>query len=71
MARTYAGQGKRKCYPLKGGKRICASEKAWSVFYARGNKKYGNGFETKPRAKKVSETLEEVLEWYLEKRKNE
>lgn len=63
MARTYAGQGKRRCYPLKGGGQICASSKAWSVFFATGNKKYGEGFETKPMPKKVSESLNKLIEW--------
>lgn len=48
MRRTYAGQGRRKCYDVQGGSKFCASAKAWSVFFAMGNKRYGSGFETKP-----------------------
>lgn len=51
-------QGKIACRSV-GGKSICASAKAWSVFFATGTKRYGKGFETKPRAKKV----EEVFQW--------
>jgi len=71
MAKTYSGQGVNKCYDLQGGGKICASTKAWTVFYARGKKKYGSGFETKAVPKKVQETLEDVVSWYRRLRENE
>lgn len=65
MAKTYAGQGKIKCRDVVGGKKVCASEKAWDVFFGTGNKKYGEGFETKPRRTKAEEAL--ILEWFMER----
>jgi len=67
MGKSYAG--KKICRPLQGGKKICVSAKAWSVFYATIRKRHGAGAETKPMPKKVSETLEQIVEWYKENRK--
>jgi len=63
MGKQYPG--KKVCRPVKGGKQICISKKAWSVFYATGNKRYGSGFEAKPMPKKTQETLEEITKWYM------
>lgn len=74
MIRGFSKQypsGKKKCYDLKGGGQICAPKGAWSKFFATVNSRYGSGAETKPMPKKVSETLEEILNWYLEKTKDE
>jgi hypothetical protein len=38
MEHQYSG-GKTTCRPVKGGGEVCASEKAWSVFYATMKKK--------------------------------
>lgn len=75
MAKQYTG-GKIRCYDLSNGKKICASKKAWSVFYAKVTKDYGRGAETKPRDRKVSESDEEIevselsrdimIDWLLE-----
>ena len=62
MMKTY-GKG-TTCYNFTDGGRICMSKKAWSVFYATGNEKYGEGFETKPRPKSVEET-QELIDWYM------
>lgn len=42
-------QGKKRCYKVAGGGKICASSKAWSVFFAKITKEYGKGSETKKK----------------------
>lgn len=66
MGKTYPGP--KKCKDV-GGKQVCVSQKAWSVFYATGNKRHGSGFETRPVPKKVSETIDKIVEWYVNKGK--
>jgi len=71
MAKQYPGK-KRKCYEIQGGKKICASKKAWSVFFAKLRKE---GYdETKPKSVKVEESEREelselekdiLIEWFL------
>jgi len=39
MKKQYAGTGKTVCRKLIDGSQICASEKAWQVFYSYVNKK--------------------------------
>jgi len=65
MAQRYKG-GSSKCYDAQGGGKICAPERAWSVFFATGNKRYGSGFETKAVPKHVKETLDLIYDWYVE-----
>lgn len=57
MASHYKS-GKIICRPMSDGSKICASTKAWQVFFAYCNKK---GYdETKPMPRKMS--LEDILE---------
>jgi len=77
IKKTYAGQGKTKCYDMSNGKKFCASAKAWSVFYAKVTKDYGQGAESKPRSRSVEESGEKkvqkpsdlemdvFIDWYL------
>lgn len=67
MGRQYPG--KKVCRALQGGKQVCVSQKAWSVFYATVTKRHGQGAEAKAMPKKVEETLEQILNWFREKRK--
>lgn len=47
MRKTYT-KGKKRCYPISSGGKVCASAQAWSVFYAKIAKQYGRGAETNP-----------------------
>jgi len=51
MAKQYKGQGKVKCRPFTDGTKVCASAKAWQVFYSYLNKKGWD--DTKPMPKKL------------------
>lgn len=64
MGRTY--KGKKVCRPVKGGKQVCVSKKAWSVFFGTVTKRYGQGAEAKVMPKKTQETMEQIAEWYVE-----
>lgn len=73
MIRGFAKQypsGKNVCRDLQGGGKVCAPAGAWSKFFATVNTRYGSGAEKKVMPKKVSETLEEILTWYLERIKD-
>lgn len=84
MAKQYK-EGKTRCYKLTNGKKICASEKAWGVFFGKVTSDYGKGAETKPRTRSVNESdindteeaelseFEEdtLIDWYLEKIRKE
>lgn len=54
---------------MKGGGKVCISQKAWSVFYATVTKRHGQGAETKAMPEKVEETLGQIVKWYRENRK--
>lgn len=71
MNKTYP-DGEKKCYDLAGGGKICASKKAWSVFFAK-IKEMGKK-ETQPRSKNVEESENEEqsemekdqwIDWFL------
>jgi len=80
MRKEYS-EGKERCYDTSDGKKICASAKAWSVFFAKVNKDYGSGAESKPRTRTVHESekkeeefteVSEVaadifIDWYFDK----
>ena len=77
MKKTYSGQGKTKCYDMSDGSKFCASEKAWSVFYAKVTEDYGKGAEAKPRSRDTQESQKDgvqkpseleidiFIDWYL------
>lgn len=52
MAKQYKGQGSIKCRPFTDGSKVCASEKAWSVFYATIRKRKWD--DTRPMPKSLS-----------------
>ena len=68
MKRTYCKGGANVCRDFSDGTKICACEKAWSVFFATVTKNWGRGAETKPIPKHVQEAYEreELIEWFLE-----
>jgi hypothetical protein len=69
IAKTYK-KGETKCRDFASGKKVCMSEEAWTVFFATGTKRYGEGFDSKPRPKSVQESLiDDVLNWYLGEKK--
>lgn len=56
MKNTYCKKGdKMKARPLTNGKKISSCKKGWSVFFATLRKRGWD--DTKPRPKKVSETV--------------
>jgi len=55
MAKSYRGQGKRVCRSMIDGSKVCASEKAWSVFFATIRKRKWD--DTKPMPKSLSSEL--------------
>ena len=72
MASQYKG-GKVKCRDFTDGSTVCATEKAWSIFYATLNKHKWS--DTSARSVAVSETvfqqaieetLKEIVDWYAE-----
>ena len=52
MAKDYK-TGAKRCYPKVGGGKICASAKAWSVFYAKVTKQFGKKAYMKARTRKT------------------
>lgn len=71
---------KKRCYKLTTGKKICGCAGGWSVFFATLRKRGWD--ETKPRSKKVTETVFEeavrevfdemvIREWWEAKQKPE
>ncbi len=50
-------EGKVTCRPFTDGSKVCASKRAWSLFYATVTKLVGRGGETKSRSKKINETV--------------
>ena len=65
MAKDYK-TGVKRCYPKVGGGKICASAKAWSVFYAKVKKEFGAKAYMKPRTrkpkkgKKAQESMQDI-----------
>jgi len=57
MAKQYKGLGKRTCRSFTDGTKVCASKKAWQVFFAYLNKKGWD--DTKPMPRNM--TLEDML----------
>lgn len=65
MGKSYK-KGEIKCKDFSDGSRICVSEEAWNMFYATGTKRYGKGFETKPKPKSVEESfIDDIVKWYI------
>ena len=60
MKKTYT-TGKVKCRDFSDGTKVCASQKAWSVFYASLKKK---GLKDTSAPKKFNEA--KLIEWFLE-----
>jgi len=56
--------GKVKCRPFTDGTKVCASKRAWSVFFATINKMGAD--DSKPRPAKINETVfQETVKEYL------
>lgn len=69
MGKSYK-KGTTKCRDLSDGSKICVSEEAWSMFFATGTKRYGAGFDSKPRPKNTEESfVDDIVKWYLGEKK--
>ena len=65
MAKQYK-TGPTRCYPKIGGGKVCATQKAWSVFYAKVTKQFGKKAYMKARTrkkkkgKKAQESMQDI-----------
>ena len=57
--------GKVTCRPFTDGSKVCASARAWSIFFATINKMGAD--DSKPRPEKVNETVfQETVNQYIQ-----